>query len=223
MKQPAIFFDRDNTLIVNDGYLGDPDGVVLVDGAAEAVARVRRVGYVAITFSNQSGVARGLFTEEDVRRVNARLDEMLRRDDAEAVIDRHEFCPHHAEGIVPRYRQNSNFRKPAPGMIFCVARELQLDLGRSWVVGDAPSDIAAGRAAGCRTILFKHPDLPLSRASRELPTVEADFVAANLKEVADVIEFNSSAKQEPPAERVQRGVEGSDGTPLRRAGPSPLS
>jgi D-glycero-D-manno-heptose 1,7-bisphosphate phosphatase len=223
MNRPAVFFDRDNTLIVNDGYLGDPDGVVLVEGAAEAMARVRRIGYAVVTFSNQSGVARGLFTEQDVCRVNARLDEMLRGHDAAAIIERHEFCPHHPEAVVPRYRQASAFRKPAPGMIFQAAGELLLDLRRSWVVGDAPSDIAAGRAAGCRTILFTHPSLPLSKASSELPAVEPDFVAANLKEVADLIENHPFAKVPPSAGPVRPGIEGPDGTPLRRAGPSPSS
>src|SRR4051794_9501991 len=75
MKRPAVFFDRDNTLIVSDGYLGDPDRVVLIDGAAEAVARVRGLGFAAVVFSNQSGVARGLFGEDAVYAVNHRLDE----------------------------------------------------------------------------------------------------------------------------------------------------
>ncbi len=175
MKRPAVFFDRDNTLIVNDGYLGDPDGVVLVEGAAELVARVRQLGYAAVTFSNQSGVARGMFTEQDVHRVNSRLDEMLLDHDARAIIDRHEFCPHHPEAMVPRYRQVSEFRKPSPGMIYQAARQLGLDLGRSWVVGDAPRDIEAGRAAGCRTILFTHPTLASSTAASEPSPVEARF------------------------------------------------
>jgi D-glycero-D-manno-heptose 1,7-bisphosphate phosphatase len=200
MKRPAVFFDRDNTLIVSDGYLGDPEGVVLVDGAAELVARVRRLGYAAVTFSNQSGVARGLFTEQDVHRVNSRLDEMLLDHEPGAVIDRHEFCPHHPEAVVPRYRQASEFRKPSPGMIYQAARQLGLDLGRSWVVGDAPRDIEAGRAAGCRTILFKDPAMPASAAAREPMSVEPDFVAANLKEVGDLIENN------PPAEETAEPV-----------------
>jgi D-glycero-D-manno-heptose 1,7-bisphosphate phosphatase len=195
MKRPAVFFDRDNTLIVSDGYLGDPDGVVLVDGAAELVARIRRLGYAAVTFSNQSGVARGLFTEQDVHRVNSKLDEMLLDHEAGAVIDRHEFCPHHPEAVVPRYRQASEFRKPSPGMIYQAARQLGLDLTRSWVVGDAPRDIEAGRAAGCRTILFRGPALPPSSAASEPLSVEPDFVAGSLKEVGDLIENNPLAEE----------------------------
>src|SRR5438067_10899962 len=77
MKRAAVFFDRDNTLIVADGYLGDPAQVRLVDGAADAVARVRQLGFAPITFSNQSGVARGKYSENAVHAVNARLDELL--------------------------------------------------------------------------------------------------------------------------------------------------
>jgi len=204
MKRPAVFFDRDNTLIASDGYLGDPEGVVLVEGAAELVARVRRLGYATVTFSNQSGVARGLFTEQDVHRVNSKLDEMLLDHEAGAVIDRHEFCPHHPEAVVPRYRQASEFRKPSPGMIYQAARQLGLDLGRSWVVGDASRDVEAGRAAGCRTILFKDPTLPPSAAVREPLSVEPDFVAASLKEVADLIESNPLAEEaEPEAPAIE--------------------
>src|SRR5262245_54226960 len=85
MKRPAVFFDRDNTLIVSDGYLGDPSQVRLVKGAADAVARARAMGFVTVVFSNQSGVARGMFGEEDVRAVNARLDELLRATHADAL------------------------------------------------------------------------------------------------------------------------------------------
>ena len=194
MKRPAVFFDRDNTLIVSDGYLGDPDAVVLVPGAAEAVAKVRAMGFAVVVFSNQSGVARGMFTEEDVHRVNARLDELLRDHDAGAVIDRHEFCPHHPDAEVPRYRQASEFRKPAPGMIYQAARQLDLDLGRSWVVGDAPRDIEAGRAAGCRTILFKDPALSPSAGAAAAQTVEPDFVVGSLAEAAETIERNPCAR-----------------------------
>src|SRR5581483_2775525 len=73
MKRPAIFFDRDNTLIVSDGYLGDPDKVVLMEGAADALARARSLGFATVVISNQSGVARGMFNEEDVRAVNHRI------------------------------------------------------------------------------------------------------------------------------------------------------
>src|SRR5699024_11142835 len=117
MKRPAVFFDRDNTLIANDGYLGDPAGVRLIEGAPEAVARVRGLGFATVTFSNQPGVARGMFGEEAVHAVNSRLDELLHDANPEAIIDRHEFCPFHPEATVERYKSDSDLRKPKPGMI----------------------------------------------------------------------------------------------------------
>jgi D-glycero-D-manno-heptose 1,7-bisphosphate phosphatase len=201
MKRAAVFFDRDNTLVVNDGYLGDPNGVVLVEGAAAAVARARAMGFAVVVFSNQSGVARGMFAEEAVHAVNHRLDEMLHDEDAGAVIDRHEFCPFHPQASVDRYRQDSDLRKPKPGMIYQAERQLALDLGRSWVVGDAPRDIDAGRAAGCRTILVTNTALPASPASWEAGAGKPDFEVRSLAEAMDVIERNASrpSGEAPPA------------------------
>src|SRR2546430_7660005 len=114
VKRPAIFFDRDNTLIVSDGYLSEPGKVVLVDGAPEAVAKARQLGFVVVAFSNQSGVARGFFTEDAVHAVNKRLDELLQQAKPAALITRHEFCPYHPEAPVEKYRQDSPLRKPKP-------------------------------------------------------------------------------------------------------------
>src|SRR3954464_9299439 len=152
MKRPAVFFDRDNTLIVGNEYLGDPEKVVLMPGAADAVSRARALGYATVIFSNQSGVARGMFDESAVRNVNRRVEERLLEANENAVIDRQEFCPYHPDAVVERYRKESDLRKPKAGMILKAAEMLALDLSRSWVIGDAPRDIEAGHAAGCRTI-----------------------------------------------------------------------
>src|SRR4051812_613497 len=132
MKRPAVFFDRDNTLIASDGYLGDPAKVRLIPGAAEAVARARRLGYAVVVVSNQSGVARGMFSEEDVQAVNTRMEQMLAAENPQAVIDRHEFCPFHPDGKVDVYARDSDRRKPRPGMIHAAAKALALDVERSW-------------------------------------------------------------------------------------------
>ncbi|HEY2585662.1 MAG TPA: HAD family hydrolase, partial [Tepidisphaeraceae bacterium] len=202
MKRPAVFFDRDNTLIANDGYLGDPSGVVLVEGAAEIIARVRSLGYAAVVFSNQSGVARGMFAEEDVHRVNARLDEMLADLNPQAIIDRHEFCPFHPDGTVPEYAKESELRKPKPGMILQAAERLALELSKSWVIGDAPRDIESGKAAGCRTIWFKDPKLPPSSSARELMLTVPDAVVSSLREAMDVIAREALVRQASAPEVV---------------------
>src|SRR5260221_6246294 len=187
MKRPAIFFDRDNTLISNDGYLGDPAGVALVEGAADAVARLRSFGYAIVTFSNQSGVGRGMFTEDAVRAVNAKMDELLLQQNSSAIIDAHEFCPYHPDATVEAYRQDSDLRKPKPGMILKAAEEMGLDLSQSWVIGDAPRDIEAGRAAGCKTILFHDSKLPPSEAAREAAIGEPDYVVPSLRRAVELI------------------------------------
>ncbi len=198
MKRPAIFFDRDNTLVVCDGYLGDPAQVELVPGAADAVARARQLGYAVVVFSNQSGVARGLFAEDDVHAVNARLDEMLKEANPDAVLDRHEFCAFHPEATLEEYRRDSDMRKPRPGMIYQAAEKLALDLGGSWVIGDAPRDVEAGRAAGCRTILFHDPNLPTSPAAQAEMNGQPDHRAGSLVEAVEHI----AAVSEPVHQRV---------------------
>jgi histidinol-phosphate phosphatase family protein len=194
MKRPAVFFDRDNTLIASDGYLGDPSQVQLIPGAADAIARARALGYAVAVISNQSGVARGMFSEEDVQAVNQRMDAMLRAENAQAIVDRHEFCPFHPDGTIDVYARDSDRRKPKPGMLLSAARALELDLERSWVIGDAPRDVEAGHAAGCRAILFTDPSLARSPAADAAPATTPDFTAATLAEAIAHIEANP----EPP-------------------------
>ena len=215
MKRPAVFFDRDNTLIACDEYLGDPSKVCLVEGAADAVARARELGYATVIISNQSGVARGYFSEEAVHAVNARLDEMLADANPRAVIDRHEFCPFHPDASIDKYRKESELRKPGPGMILRAAEALALDLSRSWVIGDAPRDIEAGHAAGCRTILFTDSSLKASPAALTEKKIEPDYVCTTLAEAMEFIARNTPASSQdneddapsPPAETGDGGDE----------------
>jgi D-glycero-D-manno-heptose 1,7-bisphosphate phosphatase len=202
MKRPAVFFDRDNTLIVSDGYLGDPAQVMLVDGAADAVAKARQYGFKVFTISNQSGVARGLFDEAAVRAVNTRLDEMLQRANGSALIQHHEFCPHHPEAKVEAYRLDCEDRKPRPGMLKRLAQKFNLDLNRSWVVGDAPRDIEAGKAAGCRTILFTDPNLPASPSAAEQTNVTPDYTVSSLREAVNIIAKEAFKPTSAPTPRI---------------------
>jgi D-glycero-D-manno-heptose 1,7-bisphosphate phosphatase len=211
MKRPAIFFDRDNTLIACEGYLGDPSKVVLVDGAADAVARARELGYATVVISNQSGVARGYFDEAAVHAVNQRMDELLAEQNPKAIIDRHEFCPFHPEGTVDAYRQESDRRKPGAGMIYSAAEALALDLSRSWMIGDAPRDIEAGKTAGLRTILFCDGELSKSPAASAESDARADYCVTKLDEAMAFIERGgmpsedrSSESASPQPERIEQ-------------------
>lgn len=211
MKKPAIFFDRDNTLIHSDGYLGDPSAVKLIPGAAEAIARARSMGFAVVICSNQSGVARGMFTEEAVQAVNRRMDQLLEEQNPNAIIDRHEYCPFHPEAKIEKYRQQSDLRKPKPGMIHRAAVAMELDLSKSWVIGDAPRDIAAGQAAGCRTILVNNLALPPSADAGGAAGVEPDETVSSLSQALDVIEAAGALSSAASAARNRRpGDERSD-------------
>jgi D-glycero-D-manno-heptose 1,7-bisphosphate phosphatase len=180
--RPAVFFDRDNTLIVGVDYLGDPDLVELMPGAAGCIATLRQIGFAIIVVSNQSGVARRKFTEDDVRAVDGRVADMLLAEDSKAALDLQLYCPHH-----PKLTGDCDCRKPKPGMLLDARDRLRLNLATSWLVGDAPRDIAAGAAAGCRTILLDVPNIERSPAADEAMAVEPDERAASLQEVTELI------------------------------------
>jgi len=151
---PALFVDRDGTLIVNKHYLVDVQQVELIDGSAEALRLARQQGYKIIVVSNQSGVARGYFRYEDVERVNARMTELLARQGVG--VDAIYFCPHHErKGEIPEYSVPCDCRKPAPGMAEKAALEHHLDLRRSVVIGDSMSDYNLGRVIGGRSVLVR--------------------------------------------------------------------
>ena len=141
----AIFLDRDGTLIRDMNYPRDPDGVRLLPGVADALARLREAGFMSIVVSNQSGVGRGIVTREQADAVHARFVAELAA--AGIQLDGAFYCPHApADGC--------SCRKPSAELIFEAARNLNIDLSRSFVVGDKPSDVETGRRAGCRTILL---------------------------------------------------------------------
>src|SRR5581483_7237156 len=142
----AVFLDRDGVVIEDPGYLTDPEGVVLLPGVLEALARLRADGWRLVVVSNQSGIARGMLTEERLAEIQARLAELLAA--GGVTLDGIYYCPHHPQGNVAAYRRECDCRKPAPGMLLQASRDLDLDITSSWMVGDKYSDAAAGRAAG---------------------------------------------------------------------------
>jgi D-glycero-D-manno-heptose 1,7-bisphosphate phosphatase len=152
--RPAVFLDRDGVLIVEAEYLSEVARVQLVPGAAAAVRRLNDAGLPVVVVTNQSGVARGYFPESRVGEVHEHIAGLLQLE-ADARIDRFDYCPFHPTEGVGEYRRDTDCRKPKPGMLVRTAAELGLDLERSWMVGDRRSDLEAGAAAGCRTILVR--------------------------------------------------------------------
>lgn len=175
--RPAVFLDKDGTLIDDVPYNVDPARVRLTRGAREGVAMLRAAGYALVVASNQSGVARGLFTHRDLLAVRLRIEQLL-----ELRFDGFYCCPHLPAGAVAEYAIVCGCRKPEPGLLTRAARELGLDLARSWMVGDILGDVEAGRRAGCRTVLL-HPDGDPREWSRE-PERAPTIVAADLGEAA---------------------------------------
>ena len=152
-KNAAIFLDRDGTINEEVGYLDSPDKLVIFPFTFEAVRMINQSGFKAIVVTNQAGVARGLFGEDLVEKIHAALREALRQ--KAALIDAFYYCPHHPTEGSPPYRRSCDCRKPAPGLFLQAARELNLDLSASWMIGDRYNDIEAAHRAGARGILVK--------------------------------------------------------------------
>lgn len=203
MSDKAIFFDRDDTLIEDPGYINSPDQVKLLDGVAEALNELKTLGYKLVVVTNQSAVARGIVTEKVLGEIHDRLKQILA--EKNAFLDGIYYCPFHPEGVVPKYRKESDCRKPNPGMLHKAAAELDIDLRQSWCIGNSGRDVEAGRRAGCRTILIDKPAHHKGAASAlAMAAVAADHRAVNIKEAVNIIKkhLRSSARlqvQAPPA------------------------
>jgi histidinol-phosphate phosphatase family protein len=145
-KRPGVLLDRDGTIIFDHGYVGSVEHVELIPGAAEAIAKFNRAGVPVAVLTNQSGVARGYFGLKDVEAVHAHISKELAQ--ADAHVDLYLYCPCHPDGVVEGFATPSERRKPSPGMALEAAEVLELDLARSWVVGDRPEDMALAGKIG---------------------------------------------------------------------------
>ena len=174
--RPAVFVDRDGTIIAERSYLADPAGVHLVPGAASALADLRAAGLALVTVTNQSGIALGLYTDADYAAVAARLDAVLA--EAGGPVDATEHCPHHPDVTGP-----CPCRKPATGMHRRAAAALGLDLERSYYVGDKATDVLPARDLGGQGILVR------TGYGREHESLVPDgtWVADDLRAAADLI------------------------------------
>ena len=147
-----MFLDRDGVLIHDSrNYIRSVADVRLIAGAAEAVRLLNNHDLPAIVVTNQSAVARGYVTEEELHAINQRMFDLIAAESG-ARIDRLYYCPYHPDGTVPKYARSSGMRKPEPGMLLAAAAELDLDLARSFMVGDQESDMIAARRAGCGAV-----------------------------------------------------------------------
>ncbi|PKL46851.1 MAG: hypothetical protein CVV39_06650 [Planctomycetes bacterium HGW-Planctomycetes-1] len=192
MPDKAIFLDRDDTIIEDTGYINSVEQVKLIPAAAQALVELRKLGYKLIVVSNQSGIARGLFTEQTLSQIHERLKQLLAEHNA--YLDRIYYCPYLPDGAVGKYRKDSDWRKPKPGMLLAAAKEMKINLADSWMIGNSYIDVAAGKAAGCRTILIKSNIKPPVK-NQDDP--DPDFEAINMREAVNVVKREIARKPAP--------------------------
>jgi len=185
----AIFLDRDGVLIEDVHLLVNSRDIRVLEGVPQALRSLKEAGFKLIVISNQTVVARGLVTEQQIYAMNAEMEHFLEQAGGPH-LDGFYFCPHHPNAILPAYRIDCECRKPRPGLLLRAAREHKLDLGASFVVGDRITDIIAGVRAGCRTVLVqtgKHQAPPIETVEPLDESVQPDHVCPNLMAAAEWI------------------------------------
>jgi D-glycero-D-manno-heptose 1,7-bisphosphate phosphatase len=183
MSNNAVFLDRDGTINEDPGYLGDPSNVILIPGAAKALSNLKsKLNCKLIVISNQSGIARGLITTQMVESVNDKINELLLAE--EASIDAFYYCPYHPDF---NSEEECECRKPSPKLIFEAAKDFQIDLTKSYFVGDTPSDVICGFNAGLKTILVKTGYGTESFSILQKQNIIPTFVAKNLQQASTFI------------------------------------
>lgn len=175
-KRPAVFLDRDGTLNQEVNYLHRIEDFTWIPGAPEAVHRLNEAGFLVIVITNQAGIARGFYTEDDVKRLHEHMQRALA--EVGAHIDAFYYSPYHPEGTVEPYRRDSSCRKPGTALFEEAAREWPVDLRKSFVVGDKESDIQAGQALGLPTILVETGYGATVRSTTRADYVDPDIDAA---------------------------------------------
>ncbi|MBA4016119.1 MAG: D,D-heptose 1,7-bisphosphate phosphatase [Pirellula sp.] len=189
----GVFLDRDGVLIEDVELLVDPAQARILPGVGPSLARLRSQGFMLVVVTNQTVVARGLASEADVQALHGQLQAELDRDSGG--VDAWYYCPHHPHADVAAYRCSCECRKPAAGMLRQAAERFGIDLAQSYMIGDRPTDIAAGAAAGCRTVLVKtgrHLDRPIVGGEATVGIVP-DRACADLVEAAAWISEESTA------------------------------
>jgi D-glycero-D-manno-heptose 1,7-bisphosphate phosphatase len=185
----AVFLDRDGVIIEDVDWLTHPGQIHVLPGVPQALRRLAQTGFRLIVATNQPIIARGFATEAQLEALHAAMAAQLTAAGAPP-LDLFYFCPHHPNATLPAYRVLCDCRKPRPGLLLRAARDFRLDLPASFMIGDRPTDIAAGAAAGCRTVLVqtgKHLLPPIQTAEPLDPGLKPDWTCADLPAAAEWI------------------------------------
>ena len=172
--EKAVFLDRDGTINIDHGYVHEIDQFEFVEGSIEALLELKKMGYLLVLVTNQSGIARGYFSEDQFLQLTEWMDWSLA--DRGVDLDGIYYCPHLADGI-GEYRQDCDCRKPKAGMLLQAAKELDIDLNRSFMVGDKTEDMMAGKAAGIAHTVLVRTGKPVSDEGTALAEAVLDSVA----------------------------------------------
>jgi D-glycero-D-manno-heptose 1,7-bisphosphate phosphatase len=183
-SKPAVFLDRDGTMIVDVGYLRRVEDIQFYPWTIDAVRALNHAGLPVVVVTNQSGIARGLFTESILQDVHRAMNETLTA--GGATIAGYYFCPHHAKGTVAEYSIECDCRKPRRALVDRAARDLNLDPARSFVVGDKWMDVGLGRAVGARSLLVRTGE-GAAQAERPPAGLAPDVIVDNLAGAASWI------------------------------------
>ena len=181
MSNKAVFLDRDGVINVDTGYISHSDDFVFIDGVIDACKAIKEKGYQIVVITNQSGIARGYFSEDEFMTLTEWMDWSLA--DKGVDIDGIYFCPHHPEKGIGELKQDCNCRKPQPGMILSAKNHLDIDLSQSFLVGDKMSDLQAGKNAGVATNILVRTGKEVTEEAAE----NADHVVGSLADVIDLI------------------------------------
>lgn len=152
--QKAVFLDRDGVINKEVHYLHKLRDIEIMENAPETIKKLKEMGYFVIVVTNQPVVARGIATEKEIEDINEKINELIKKQNGFG-IDRFYFCPHHPNADLEKYRKVCDCRKPSSGSLIKASEDFDIDLDKSWMIGDMVSDIAAGNNAGCRTILIE--------------------------------------------------------------------
>lgn len=186
----AVFFDKDGVLNIDNGIEDNLNFTNLFPWSGDIVAGLRKKGFKIFMVTNQPVVARGLITEKELIKKLERFKKLIRIQNSDAIIDKIYYCPHHPNADLKEYRKSCECRKPKPGMLMKASIEYNIDLSKSFMIGDRISDIIAGHLAGCTTLQFlsgRHNDEEIESDLILDKEIKPDFIISDINELKDII------------------------------------